>query len=333
MSKKILNILTQSDENYLIPGSVMVTSLCENNTHFDELNVYYLSLGISAENIKKLKSLEKIYKNLTLHIIDSQKYQKEAETLNLSKWNGKQITWFKLLVLSDLTINTDRILYLNPHSLITGRLDGLTTLAFNQNVMMNIYDYFENFPGVVDLPDRKKDDPYFNCGLMLFNHKKWQRENIGEKVKESLQKKSNFRIADQDFCNIFFENKIGVMPFEYYVWETFYLYNPKASLRVWGLLNKPNYYSLDDVTSSLLTPKIIYLTSAPGRTWYKNTKAPAAPLFRKYLELTPFAEYARPDTRKNLAFFVTFYLPKSVSLRINFLYSFLNVNVLWKLKK
>lgn len=333
MTKKILNILTQSDENYLVPGSVMVTSLCENNKHFDEINVYYLSLGISTENKKKLRDMGKKYPNLTVNIIDSQKYQKEAEELNLSKWNGKLITWFKLLVLADLDINTDRVLYLNPHSLITGSLDGLATIEFNQNIMINIYDYFENFPGVVDIPGTKKGAPYFNCGLMLFNHKKWQHDKIGEKVKKSLQKNSNFRIADQDFCNIFFKDKIGVMPFEYYVWETFYLYNPKSSLKTWKLWNKPNYYSPDEVMSSLLTPKIIYLTSAPGRTWYKNTKAPAAPLFQKYLKSTPFADHDRPETKKNLAFYVTFYLPKSLSLRINFLYSFLNVNILWKLKK
>lgn len=333
MTKRILNVLTQSDENYLIPGSVMVTSLCENNTHFDEINVYYLSLGISPKNCKKLKSLEKKYNNLTLNIIDSKKYQAEAEELKLSKWNGKLITWFKLLVLSDLDINTDRVLYLNPHSLITGRLDGLTIIEFGKNVMINIYDYFENFPGVVDIPNSKKGDAYFNCGLMLFNHKRWQKEGIGEHIKKSLRDKSDFRIADQDFCNIFFKNKIGVMPFEYYVWETFYLYNPKASLKTWLLYNRPNYYTPDDVFGSLLTPKIIYLTSAPGRTWYKNTKAPAAPLFQKYLKMTPFFDYDRPETQRNLAFFVTFYLPKSVSLRINFLYSFFNVNVLWKLKK
>ena len=334
MSKKILNILTQSDENYLIPGSVMVTSLCENNTHFDELNVYYLSLGISAENIKKLKSLEKIYKNLTLHIIDSQKYQKEAETLNLSKWNGKQITWFKLLVLSDLTINTDRILYLNPHSIVTGNLDNLTTINFNQNVMLNIYDYFENFPGLVDIPTREKEDPYFNCGLMLFNHKKWQEDGLGKKVKESLQKKSNFKIADQDFCNIFFDGKIGVIPFEYYAWETLFLYNPISALRAQRLFNKPNYYSLNDVKNGLLSPKIIYLTSVgSGRAWFEGSKAPTASLFEKYFSMSPLSDTKRPQTVKNSAYYISVYSPKFFALWINFVYSFLRVNVLWKLKK
>jgi lipopolysaccharide biosynthesis glycosyltransferase len=333
VTKKILNVLTQSDENYLIPGSVMVTSLCENNKHLDEINVYYLSLGISDKSLKKLNKIATNYSNLTIHIIDSKKYQQEAEELNLSKWNGKLITWFKLLVLSDLSINTDRVLYLNPHSLVTGNLEGLIDISFNKNIMLNIYDYFENFPGVVDLPSVKKGDPYFNCGLMLFNHKKWNSDNVGNKVKESLKEKSNFRIADQDFCNEYFKNMIGVMPFEYYVWETYYLYSPSQSLKVWNLYNKPNYYTPDEVMSSLLTPKIIYLTSAPGRTWYKNTKAPAAPLFQKYLKMTPFVNYDRPETIKNLAYYVTFYLPKNISLRINFLYSFLNVNILWKLKK
>lgn len=333
MSKRILNVLTQSDENYLLPGVVMVTSLCENNKHFNKINVYYLSLGISAKNINKLKELEKHYKNLTLHVIDSNKYQIEAERLKLSKWNGKQITWFKLLVLSDLNLDSDRILYLNPHSIVTGSLDYLAEVDFKQNIMLNIYDYFENFPGVVDIPGHRKDTPYFNCGLMLINHKKWQKEGVGEKVKKSLQKKSNFRIADQDFCNIFFKNNIGAIPFEYYVWETYYFYNPKDSLRVWRLLGRPNYYSVDDVMSSLLTPKIIYLTSAPGRTWYRDTKAPAASLFQKYLDMTPFAKYDRLKTQKNLAYYATFYLPKSLALRINFMYSLFNVNVLWKRKK
>lgn len=334
MTKRILNVLTQSDENYLIPGSVMVTSLCENNTHFDEINIYYLSLGISSKNCKKLKSLEKKYSNLHLNIIDSKKYQAEAEELEPSKWNGKLITWFKLLVLSDLDINTDRLLYLNPHSLVTGSLDGITNIKFGNNVMLNIYDYFENFPGLVDMPTRKQHEPYYNCGLMLFNYEKWQREELGTKVRESLQKQSNYKVADQDFCNTFFAGEIGVIPFEYYAWETLYLYNPKSALKIQRLLNKPNYYSLDEVKNGLLSPKIIYLTSVgSGRAWFKNSKAPTATLFEKYLDMSPFKDAKRPMVIKNLAYYVSTYPPKQLTLLVNFLYSYLRVNVLWKFKK
>lgn len=334
MSKRILNVLTQSDENYLIPGSVMVTSLCENNKHLDEINVYYLSLGISPSNVKKLKSLEKKYGNLTLNVIDSQKYQKEAEELNLSKWNGKLITWFKLLVLSDLVIDSDRILYLNPHSIITGNLDALVTVDFDKNVMLNIYDYFENFPGLVDIPTRKYDEPYYNCGLMLFNHKKWMEDKLGEKVRKSLQAKSDFKIADQDFCNIFFSGRIGVIPFEYYAWETLFLYNPISALKVQRLFNKLNYYSTDEVKNGLLSPKIIYLTSVgSGRAWFKDSKAPTASLFEKYLKMTPFTDAERPVTVKNAAYYISAYFPKLITLWINFLYSYSRVNILWKLKK
>lgn len=334
MQKRIINILTQSDENYLVPGVVMITSLCENNKHFDEINVYYLSLGISAKNTKKLKEIEIKYNNLNLHIIDSTKYQKEAEKLKLSKWNGKLITWFKLLVLSDLILNSDRILYLNPHSLITGNLQELITIDFNGNVMLNVYDYFENFPGLVDIPTRKKHDPYFNCGLMLFNHERWQKDKLGDRIRKSLKKHSNFKIADQDFCNMFFSGKVDALPFEYYTWETLYLYNPKSALKVQGLLGKSNYYSLSSVQNGLLTPKIIYLTSVgSGRAWYEGSKAPTATLFEKYLLMSPFADVERPKTVKNLAYYVSIFLPKSLALRVNFLYSYVRVNILWKLKK
>lgn len=334
MPKKILNVITQSDENYLIPGSVMVTSLCENNQHFDELNVFYLSLGIPNDKITALKRLEKKYKNLSLHIIDSQKYQNEAEQLKLSPWNGKLITWFKLLVLSDVPINTDRVLYLNPHSIVTGALDGLVSIDFGKNVMLNIYDYFENFPGLVEISERKANDPYFNCGLMLINFKVWEREKLGEKVRKSLRQKSNYKVADQDFCNSFFKGRIASVPFEYYVWETLYTYNTRWALKTQGLFNKSNYYSFAEVSAGLLTPKIIYLTSVgAGRAWFEGNYAPTASLFDKYLSLTAFENVQRPKTIHNMAYYVTRYSPRGIALLLNFVYSYTRVNILWKLGK
>jgi lipopolysaccharide biosynthesis glycosyltransferase len=330
MSKRILNVLTQSDENYVLPGGVMVTSLCENNQHLDEINVYYLSLGISTKSTEKLQSLTKKYKNLRLSIIDSKKYQRTAEDLRLSKWNGKQITWFKLLALSELKIDSDRILFLNPHSLIVGSLDYLIDLEFSHNMMYNIYDYSENFPGFVGIKKASDNtEPYYNCGLMLINHKAWLAENMGEKVKRSLEQKSDYKIADQDFCNVFFKQRIGTLPFEYYAWETvLYYYNKKASLKLNRLYNAPNYYTYEDVLCGTLTPRIIYLTSiSTGRAWQKDNRAPSKFLFKRYMDLSPFKEMPMPEITNKLPYYISSYAPRRIVMLLNFAYSFARLNL------
>jgi lipopolysaccharide biosynthesis glycosyltransferase len=322
--KKILNILTQSDDNYIVPGGVMITSLCENNRHFDELNVYYISAGLSKKSQKSLQELPKKYKNLNLQIIDGKQYTDIATQLNLSTWHGKQITWYKLLAIDSLSINTDRLLYLNPHSIITGSLDYLTQVKFGKNYMLNVYDYFENFPHAFF--KNHPQDAYYNCGLMLINYKKWIDDNIGHKIRQSLQKDSNYIAADQGFCNSFFKNQIGILPIEYYYWELLLEYNIKNALIAQRLYNKPNYYSYREVLIAKLTPKIIYFTSiARGRAWFIGSKAPTAPLFDEYLKISPFTHYQRPITHKNLPYLIRSLTPNYLAPFANYLFSILRI--------
>ena len=49
-----------------------------------------------------------------------------------------------MLALADLDIKTDRVLYLNPHTIITSSLDGLLELDFEKNIMALAYDTLTN---------------------------------------------------------------------------------------------------------------------------------------------------------------------------------------------
>ena len=51
---KILNVLYQTDDNYAAIAGVSMTSLFRTNPHMDEINIYILDNGISAENIEKV---------------------------------------------------------------------------------------------------------------------------------------------------------------------------------------------------------------------------------------------------------------------------------------
>lgn len=86
-----------------------------------------------------------------------------------------------------------------------------------------------------------------------------------------LKEKSDYRIVDQDFCNIHFKDRIKLLPFEYYVFDMIYAYKDRKNfLAANNLLNKPYYYSLEEQMSGYYSAKIIYSTfRAAGFPWQK----------------------------------------------------------------
>lgn len=54
---KIQNVLYQSDNNYAMVTGVSIESLCMNNAHLDQINVYLLDDGISKENLARIRGI------------------------------------------------------------------------------------------------------------------------------------------------------------------------------------------------------------------------------------------------------------------------------------
>ena len=53
MKKRILNILHQSDDNYSKVCYMSILSLLDNNSHLDEVNIYYIGYKISEKKCFK----------------------------------------------------------------------------------------------------------------------------------------------------------------------------------------------------------------------------------------------------------------------------------------
>ena len=208
-AQKVLNVLYQSDDNYAMVSGISIVSLLENNKHLDEINIYYCDYKISKININRLNRLVAGYKNSSLHFIDAQPYDKIFKQLGVKPWHGVYVTWLKLLAFGDISLTTDRIIFINGHTIINGSLDALIELDFDDNIMALSYDALTN--------DHKKTigldetDGYYNCGIMLINHKKWQKENTTKLIKSHLGEKSDYLVADQDLCNVLFKDKIKLL--------------------------------------------------------------------------------------------------------------------------
>lgn len=315
MSKrKILNVLYQSDDNYAVVSAISIASLCENNKHLDEINIFYLGHKLRNINIDKFNKLVANYKNTNIIFVDTEKYHTAFQELGVKSWRGLYVTWYKMLAFADLGIKTDRILYINPHTIICGALDYLLDMDFEDNVMALSYDPLINSHKITI--ELKPTDGYFNCGIMLINRKKWIKDNIDAQMKKALAKKSDYLIVDQDFCNVFFKGKIKKIGVEYNFSTTYYGYDVKKFLKVNDL--RPDYfYSYEEIMADYYSPKIIHSQfGLKGRPWEAENNSPNKYLWQKYLEITPWRNSKMPAAKRTLNWLLYDLLPMSLLLRL-----------------
>jgi lipopolysaccharide biosynthesis glycosyltransferase len=314
---KTLNILFQSDDGYAKVGAVSICSLLENNPNLN-VKIFYLAYQFSQDSLKLLndvvsfcnsnenstanlgKELPTVNENknkrtIQIEIIDAQKYHDKLEELGVNAWGGRIVTWCKMLAFSDLKLagsleeGGDRVLYLNPHSLVQGDISGFldydfSSLESQDQVMACVYDYSSFIHAKKDL--LFADKPYFNCGLMLINHNVWKSEGLGDLVLKTLLKQPVWPVVDQGFCNNLFRGRIGELSFNEWVFDLFYASpTPRAFLKVFKLLNYKFYYDLNEVQDGLKQPKILYNTfRGAGQPWETGNLSPIRDKWKVYVD-------------------------------------------------
>lgn len=308
MTKKILNVLYQSDDNYAMVSGISIASLLENNRHLDEINIFYCDYNISKSNRKKLADLVAGFKNGTLQFIDAKKYHKTLKELGVKPWHGVYITWLKMLAFGDLKVKTDRVFFINGHTIINGPLDHIIELDFEDNIMALSYDCLLNeHKKTIGLSET---DGYFNCGIMLINLKKWKKERTTDLIKQHLSEKSDYVIADQDLCNVLFKNQIKLLDVTYNFSSAYYAYDIKSLLKTNNLT--PDYfYSYEDIMESYYSPKMIHsLFGMKGKPWEEGNDHPQRFLWNKYIAMTPWKNAPRPAAKHTLNWTLYNWLPK-----------------------
>ena len=317
MKNKILNVLYQSDDHYILASAASITSLLINNKQLDEINIYYIGLEISEENKLKLNQLVDLYHNAKLFFVDAQEnnYNELFKELPGAKaWNDRYITWYKLIAFGEMDFPTDRVLYLNPHTIITNSLEDLVELDFEDNIFALSYDcLLESHKLKLGLT---KEDRYYNCGVMLVNTSLWKEKKMTTFCLEELRKENQYIIVDQDFCNILFRNEIKLLGPEFNYSSAYYAYSLKLLLKT-NNLSKKNYYSYEQLRAEFYEPKIIHSSfGLTGKPWEAGNQHPNKEIWNKYINLSPWKGQPRPEAKRTLAWMLYDYLPKPIFMKL-----------------
>ncbi len=288
MNKDILNVLYQSDDNYAAVSAISIASLLENNKHLKQINIFYLGHKLKKGSINKFNEMVGSYKNATITFVDVSGYPDELKEIGVKAWKGLYITWYKMLAFAKLDIKTDRILYINPHTVISGALDGLLEFDFEDNIL---------------------------AGIMLVNHKKWMKDKIDSKMREHLRH-NHYEVADQDLCNVFFKDKIKLVGVEYNFSTVFYGYDIKKYIKANGFMPE-SFYSYNEIMEAYYTPKIIHSQfGITGRPWQVGNDNPVGLLWRKYLEMTPWKNAKMPEAKKDINWRLYKLLPQAIVVKL-----------------
>lgn len=269
INKEIFNILYSTDANYVMPMTVSITSVFENNQNHD-VNVYVFYSSIKPIDELKLKKLSEQYnQRIELIKIDNDIFS-EAPTLRWSKE-----AYYRLLVSEKISTSIDKILYLDCDTIINKDLSGL----FNQN--------FDNYK-LIALNEGKNeshrksmglsgDGNYYQSGVMFLDLANSREIITYQNSLEIINKIKDFIIAvDQDVINVLFDGKIKNLDS---------IYNNCGITNFYGK-NKDRL--LNKVNTNIKEQTVIFHFST-GKPWNNLFSGACEDVWYKYLKLSPFA--------------------------------------------
>jgi len=215
-----------TDNNYVYPTLVAMTSLVEKAGKYTYYDIYVMLHPEFKEEYKKiLKSVEiKHYEHCSVIFINMGDKFKDQKT-------DKRISTpaYYRLELHNLLPNVNRIIWMDSDTMVFEDLTNLIKLDMKGKYMLGFLD---------SVPDAIKDfgikDAIVICsGVLLIDLDALRKNNITEKFNKFMKEnRDKITQHDQTIINVVLQNHIGTMPPKYGIWafensRSAILYNSK----------------------------------------------------------------------------------------------------------
>ncbi|MDT2767085.1 glycosyltransferase [Lactococcus raffinolactis] len=273
-----VHVVQITDETYLMPTSVAITSMKENKNGSSKYIVHVVSVGLSSESKNKLFELQE--ENFIIDIVEQ---KTEQAFLKLTKADGdlhvKPAATVKFK-LPEIFPHIDKILYLDGDVLVKKDLTELYNTDLNGKYAGVVKDIIS-----VRNPKHMRflktsHQFYFNSGVMLLNLETMREDHISEAL-------VNYRVnginhfMDQDALNIVFRENVRYISPMYNLLNKFYDWMDKKQLSEFYQIDMP-----ETAIDSFNEATIIHLGSHEKPWIYEMGFL--SNLYKKYHSLSPF---------------------------------------------
>ena len=271
--KNNIAIVFATDDAYADYLGVTITSILANASQENNYDIIIFDGGISRYKAYLLSSLAKNKKNVSIRFFDILDYVEKWKNLFYGNGNVSIAACYRFFI-PDICGKFERILYLDCDLVCEVDVAELYSIDLKEKNIGAVVDRDEHgiLPSYLQqtLPVLSPKS-YFNSGVILFDIKKCQKDNLPQKSLELLKKYKNLKFTDQDILNVLLQNKVEFLPF------------------CWNYMWKQKFPCLSDFDLfSLSKRKIIHYIGVlkPWDSW----QHPLSEVFWKYARVSPFYE-------------------------------------------
>ncbi|MBO6133641.1 MAG: glycosyltransferase family 8 protein [Lachnospiraceae bacterium] len=311
-----LDILYQFNEKYAPFAGASLTSLLENNRHFDQIRIFILGEGLSKLSEQRFRTLTANY-GRHMSFVNTDSLLHMMRGLSMPAYRGSYAANMRLFISYVLPDDVDRILYLDADTIVTGKLDSLAELPMEDHPLAMALD------SLVRMHKKRlgfqKDDYYYNSGVILFSMETWRRDRCSERIANHVKNvRAWYASPDQDLLNVVLKGEILRLPAKYNIQPVYLAFPLKSYLRTFG---SRGFYSYGEIRESLENPVIYHFFRFVGEfPWNRDNLHPDNDLFDAYLALSPWKGYEKQKARGGITFkfekFLYKRLPKWIFIKI-----------------
>ena len=197
-------IVLITDEKYLCPTVVTITSILINKKHDTKYKIYVFCNSLSEKSKKILSNIDSCIKIIA--------FENEFSEFIGTHQHVSATALLKFKI-ADTFPQYDKILYLDTDMIIQHDLSEL----FNMDINNKYAAVVKDMAGMLAKHAEKRLNlsNYFNSGMMLLNIKKMREENIYDKLIDYKLHKDTRRFMDQDCFNAVFGEDVVYLTCKY----------------------------------------------------------------------------------------------------------------------
>ena len=275
-----MNIAYSCNDYYIPQTGISMISLFENNRDEKEINVYFISKEVSAENIELLRSIADKYERKLIVV----SFESIAYDLKLSAI-GRHIETIYSKVFFSRIKDINKIIYFDSDTIICDKLNDMWETDLTNCYMGVVETFPTKYYKELNLP---KGEKFFNDGMAIVNVSYCRENHLIERVLEVV---SEFEGAPPTLSEGAL-NKVCYGHVKYvspkYNLLAGILYNYKLDP---SFISDILHYSKDEIQDSCENPVVIhFLTDFYNRPWNIGCKHPYKELFYKYKKISPWSD-------------------------------------------
>lgn len=194
-----MNILYASNDGYARHLGVSMYSLMEHNKKAETIDIYVLSVHMSAENQKRLGEIAGWF-GRKLHVVEMGDL-KERFTIPIDTRGFDISAMTRLFAAEALPEAVKKVLYMDCDTVVIGDIEPLWNTQLHGNLVAMVPEptVYKEMKAAIDLG---KDDAYYNSGVLLMDLEAWREEGIQRKLLQYYADQGGALFAcDQDTIN------------------------------------------------------------------------------------------------------------------------------------